>query len=108
MSRYHLTIPDRLDEILQSLVEDCNLTPSQIFTQLLARNSADLRSKFGLDCAELQAETQTSERLHTIAQKCTPLHISANTDTQIANTDTLPAQSETDTGLDFASMIANS
>ena len=98
MARYHLTIPDRMDGVLKSLVEDCDLTPSQIFTQLLARHSADIRAKFTLDCAELGTEVQN----------CTQSHIGANTGDLIAKIEPLQVQSEIDSGFDFASMIANS
>jgi len=77
MSRYHLTIPDRLDGILKSLVEDCDLTPSQIFAQLLARHSVDIRAKFTLDCAELGTEVQNSTQLYKTAHHCTLLQIQA-------------------------------
>jgi len=108
MARYHLTIPDRLDGILKSLVEDCDLTPSQIFAQLLARHSADIRAKFTLDCAELGTEVQNSTQLYKTAQDCTASHITANTVGPIAQIEPLQVQSQTDEGFDFASMIANS
>ena len=108
MARYHLTIPDRMDGVLKSLVEDCDLTPSQIFTQLLARHSADIRAKFTLDCAELGTEVQNCTQSHITAQFCTPSHIGANTGDLIAKIEPLQVQSEIDSGFDFASMIANS
>ena len=74
--RYNITLPDAVGDRLDTLATSCEMSPSQVVAQLVARFGAHFEQAFSLHTA-----TPIGTDLHTSAHQNTPKHQSAQIDT---------------------------